>query len=86
MLPILRYHLFFRKEIYFFECLYLNEYNIQMSLYDLYDFEPSIKYVCNWWEDERGRGEVHQKCVQLRTEGGGVTTLLYVRTYTSTLT
>ena len=28
-----RYHLFFRKEIYFFKCLYFSEYDIRMSLY-----------------------------------------------------
>ena len=27
---ILHYHLFFRKEIYFSECLYIREYDIQM--------------------------------------------------------
>ena len=31
---ILQYHFFFHKEVYFFECLYFSEYDIQMSLYD----------------------------------------------------
>ena len=30
---ILHYHLFFCKEIYFFEFLYFSEYDIRMSLY-----------------------------------------------------
>ena len=40
--------LFFRKEIYFFECFCFNEYDIQMSLYI---FWLRKGYVRNWWGD-----------------------------------
>ena len=29
---VLHYHLFLRKEIYFFECLYFSEYDVRMFL------------------------------------------------------
>ena len=49
---ILHSHLFLRKEIYFFECLHFNEYNIRMPLYVFWLRKgPSIKYVRNWWGD-----------------------------------
>ena len=75
---ILHYHLFFRKVIYFFECLYFSEYNIRMSLYVIWLRKvSSIKYVRNW----RGDGG-HPQCIQLLTGEGGVMPHVYVRTYT----
>ena len=45
----LKWH-FFCKEIYFFEWLYFNIYNIKMLLYNfLLRKGSSIKYVYNWW-------------------------------------
>ena len=45
--------------IYFFECLYCSEYDIRMFLYVYWlKKRPSIKYVCNWFED----GGSHPKC------------------------
>ena len=65
---IIHYYLLFRKEIYFFDCLYFSEYNIRMSLCVLWLRKgPSIKYVRNCWVDEG-----HPKCVQLCTGRGGV--------------
>ena len=40
--------LFFRKKVYFFECLYFIVYDIRMSLYFYWlRKEPSIKYARN---------------------------------------
>ena len=51
----LHYHLVFRKEIYFFKCLYFSEYDIRMSWCVFWSRKgPSTKYVCNWWVDGRG--------------------------------
>ena len=57
---ILHYHLFFRKEFFFFWSSYVSEYDIRNVF--LLRKEPSIKYIRNWW----GMGD-HPKCVQLRT-------------------
>ena len=45
---ILHYRLFFRKEIYFFECFYFNVYDAQVSLYVFCLIKGPIQYVCNW--------------------------------------
>ena len=41
----LLYHLFFCKEIYFFECLYFSEYDIRMSLYVFLVEKGAINHV-----------------------------------------
>ena len=59
---ILHYHLFFRKEFYFSECLYFSEDNVPMFLCVFWlRKEPSIKYLHN----SLGSGD-HSKCLQLR--------------------
>ena len=71
---ILYYDLFFRKDIYFFECLYFSEYYIRMSLYDFWLRKgPLIKNVYNWWgmlgsskrqaAAYRGRSFFHHFCL-----------------------
>ena len=73
---ILHCHLFFRKEIFFFQ-IFIFKW-IRMSLY-VFRLRKgsSMKYVRNCWEN----GANHPKWVQLRI-GGGVTLHVYVRTYT----
>ena len=51
---ILQYHFFFQKEVYFFECLYFSEYDIQMSLYDFLVEKGDIN-VRNWQLVEDGK-------------------------------
>ena len=82
---ILHCHLFFRKEIYFFECLYFSEYDIRMSLY--------IFWLSGWGREHQlstyaagvgmaGGWAVIQyvySCVQEEE----VSWLFYVRTYTT---
>ena len=47
---ILHYHLFFWKEIYFFECLYFTEFQIRVPLYVFcLRKELSIKHIRNSW-------------------------------------
>ena len=43
---ILHYHLFFRKEIYFFGCLHFSQYDIRMSFYVILDEKEAINQVC----------------------------------------
>ena len=73
---ILHYHLFFCKEIYFFECLYFSEYDIRMPLYVfLVEKGVSIKYVSNWREIRGGSPKMrpaayrgmgwHASCVRM---------------------
>ena len=64
---ILHYHLFFCKEIYFFECLYFSKYDIRMSLYVFWLLKvSSIKYVRSWWGNRyscvRGEGVSRLVC------------------------
>ena len=48
---------FFRKEIYFSECLYFSENDIRMSLYLFWLRKgPSIKYLRNLWGGGGGEG------------------------------
>ena len=54
---ILYYHLFFRKEIYFFESLYFSESDIRMPLYFFWLRKgPSITYVRNCTHKSLGKG------------------------------
>ena len=54
------YDLFFRKEIYFFECFFFSQYDISMSLYVFWlRKEPSIKYVHNCWGIQSGYNCAH---------------------------
>ena len=54
---ILYYHLFFRKEIYFFESLYFSESDIRMPLYVFWlRKRPSITYVRNCTYKSLGKG------------------------------
>ena len=84
----LHYHFLFRKEIYFFECLYFSEYNIQMSLY-VFGRERVRQFstYATSGEMDGCRGETsgpgHAKCVKLRTMGGGVMPHVYIRIYIS---
>ena len=65
---------FFVKKNYFFQCLYFNEYDIQICFYTFFWLRkgPSVKYVRNWWEMERDiqnayncvQGECHASCVR----------------------
>ena len=58
--------------IFFFECLCFSEYETRMLLFVFWlTNRSSIKYVCNW-----GHGGGHPKCVQVRTGGGGVSSLM----------
>ena len=40
----LQYHLFFRKETYFFECYYFSEYDIRMSLYTFFGWKRDYQF------------------------------------------
>ena len=54
---ILYYHLFFRKEIYFFESLYFSDSDIRMPLYVFWlRKRPSITYVRNCTYKSLGKG------------------------------
>ena len=76
---------FFVKKFTFSNVYIFSEDDVQMSLYVFWLREtPSVKYMRNWWgEGEEGErhGEGYPKCIQLRTEGGGVTLNVYVHTY-----
>ena len=73
---ILDYYLLFRKEIYFFECLYFSEYDIQMSWYVFWLKKGSlIKYARTYW----GNGRL-SKIRTAAYRGRGCHTL-YVHTY-----
>ena len=58
---------------FFFECLYFSEYDIRMYLFVFWlRHRPSVKYVSTQLGEWRGD---HQKCVQVRTQGGELKSL-----------
>ena len=72
--------LFFRKELFFFECLYFSEYYIRMLLF-VFSLRnrPSIKYVRKW-----GNGGGSSKMCTGAYSGRGVSRLMCKYTLTGT--